>query len=296
MLTAAASPCRSAATRETPGAPRPVIRAVGRDPGTPTISFGPIGVKWRGRGPAVRGVGERLAHPPERRYLSPGPPSLAPVMRRFLLPLLVPLALLACRSARPDADASASAPPPDLRPLNAFAGQRVAVLPAQRLRPADTAAWGGRVPPGRGYLVAFDSALAAQLGERGLATVWALAADVERAAKRNATYAADPRALAVNALLPRKSAPPEDLTEPLATQLRTLVALTDARYALVPVELRFERGATGQGRAVLRAALLDARGSSVTWFGDVVGDSSLALSPALAASPAARLADLIAAP
>jgi hypothetical protein len=258
-----------------------------------SIRYEPLGVKAIGTGVLIRGAGASL---PSRRAVTfrPAPPPLAPVMRRLIPALLLPLALAACRSAKPDA--SPSSPPVDLRPLNAFAGQRVAVLPAQRLRPADTLTWGARVPAGRAYLAAFDSVLAAQPGERGLATVWAQAADVERAARRNATYAADPRSLAVNALLPRKSKPLEDLPEPLASQLRTLVALTDARYALVPVELRFERGTTGQGRAVLHAALLDARAASVTWAGDVAGDSSLTLSPALAASPAARLADLIAAP
>lgn len=215
-------------------------------------------------------------------------------MPRPLLALAALAAVLACRSARPEAPPSV--PPPDFRPLNGFAAQRVAVLPAQRLRPVDSLAWGAHAPAGRAYLVALDSALAAQLTERGLGSVWALASDVERAARRNVAHAPDPRVLAVNPLMPRRNAPPEDIPEPLASQLRTLVALTDARYALVPVELRFEKGAEGPGRAVLRVALLDARASTVTWSGDVAGDSSATLSAALAASPAARLADLIAAP
>jgi hypothetical protein len=214
-------------------------------------------------------------------------------MRRTLLPFLAVLALAACGRAAPE---PSPAPTAELPPLNGFAAQRVAVLPTQRLRPVDTLAWGGALPAGRGYLVALDSALAAQLAGRGLGTAGALAADVERAARRNVAHAPDPRALAVNALLPRRAAPPEDLPEPLASQLRTLVALTDARYALVPVELRFEKAADGAGRAVLRVALLDARASTVTWSGDVAGDSSATLSAALAASPAARRADLSAAP
>jgi len=220
------------------------------------------------------------------------PRSLAAALRT-----LVPLAaLLACRAAR---EPAMSAPPPDVRPLAAFAAQRVAVFPAQRIRQADSAAWGARLAEPRAYLRVLDSAFAAALADRGLAGVWALPADVIGSARRNATYAADPHALAVNALLPsrRVSSPPE-LAEPLSTQLRTLVALNDARYALVPVELRFERqgGPAGAGRAVLRVALLDARSAQVAWAGDVASDTAAALSPALAGSAAVRAADLVAAP
>jgi hypothetical protein len=211
-------------------------------------------------------------------------------MRRLLT--LLALASTACRAPKQPAMA---APPPDVRPLAAFAAQRVAVAPAQRLRLADSAAWGAQVASPRDYLGALDSAFSAALAERGMGSAWALPADVERAARRNAAYAADPHALAVGALVPRRTPPPVDLTEPLASQLRTLVALADARYAFVPVELRFEKGA-GAGRAVVHVALLDARAAQVTWSGDVAGDTASTLSPALAASAAVRLADLIVAP
>ena len=188
-----------------------------------------------------------------------------------------------------------TAPPPDVRPLATFAAQRVAVTPAQRLRLADSAAWGAQVASPRAYLGVLDSAFSAALAARGLRGAWALPEDVVRAARRNVAYAADPHALAVNALIPRRTPAPEDITEPLASQLRTLVALADARYALVPVELRFEKGA-GAGRAVVHLALLDARAAQVTWSGDVASDTASTLSPALAASAATRVADLIAAP
>ena len=215
--------------------------------------------------------------------------------RRLLLAAFV-AALPACRAAKPPA---MSAPPPVARPLAPFTGQRVAVLPAQRLRPADSAAWGAQVPAPRAYLGVVDSALAAALGERGLSAAWALPVDVIRSAKRNVTYAADPYALAVNPLLPsRRPAATPDIPDPLATQLRTLVALNDARYALVPVELRFERqgGPTGAGRAVLRVAMLDARSARIAWAGDVASDTASALTPALAASAAMHFADLVVEP
>jgi hypothetical protein len=101
----------------------------------------------------------------------------------------------------------------------------------------------------------------------------------------------------------------EPLAEPLATQLRTIVALGDARYVLVPVEVRLERApapsssagvtapgpaSAGPGRAVLRLALVDARASQVRWSGDVASDTASALTTALAAGLAGRVADLVA--
>ena len=88
---------------------------------------------------------------------------------------------------------------------------------------------------------------------------------------------------------------PELLAEPLATQLRALVALHDARYALLPVEIRFEK-AGGSGRAVLHIVMLDPRLSRIVFRGDVLGDTAATFSPALAASVAGHLADLVAAP
>ena len=87
-----------------------------------------------------------------------------------------------------------------------------------------------------------------------------------------------------------------EVVEPLAGQLRSLVALNDARYVLVPAELRFERAAqsAGAARAVLRVTVVDARMSRVRWAGDVASDTVSAFSPALAAGVAARLADLVA--
>jgi hypothetical protein len=49
-----------------------------------------------------------------------------------------------------------------------------------------------------------------------------------------------------------------------------------------------------EGRAVLRIALLDARRSKIVWMADVVSDPYPSFSPALAASVAEHLADLIA--
>ena len=71
------------------------------------------------------------------------------------------------------------------------------------------------------------------------------------------------------------------LPEPLASQLRTMVALhEDARLILAPVEVRFEPVGTG-GRALLRIVLVDPRLSRPTWIGEVVSDSASAFGPVI---------------
>jgi len=88
------------------------------------------------------------------------------------------------------------------------------------------------------------------------------------------------------------------LPEPLASQVRTLVALhDDTRLVLVPVELKLEPvpGQTGAGgRGVLRVVLLDARLSNVRWIGDITSDAAPVFGAAITASVAAKLAAAVA--
>ena len=83
------------------------------------------------------------------------------------------------------------------------------------------------------------------------------------------------------------------LPEPLASQIRTMVALQeDTRLVLAPVELRLDTAGTG-GRGVLRVTLMDARTSDIRWIGDIVSDTVPAFGPAITASIAARLAGVV---
>lgn len=218
---------------------------------------------------------------------------------RTLLRLLwcVPL-LLGC-AGKPAAQSSAAqtpTPAPVSRPFAALAEQRVIVAPAYRISETDPTGWLAQIPRTREYLRTLDDAIAAELAARGLKTQWVFPADLARAARRNPTYAVDPYALAAEPLRASSVAPQAKLTEPLASQIRTMIALHDARVVLMPVELRFEKDRTGQGIAVLRLALLDGRLSEVRWVGEVRSTPSATLSPAVISSLAAHLGDLIAAP
>jgi hypothetical protein len=124
-----------------------------------------------------------------------------------------------------------------------------------------------------------------------------LPAELSRAYERNRSYATDPYQLTVNALRSPAFVAASRYDEPLASQLRTMIALhDDTRVVLVPVEVRFERVGVGSaGRAILRTALLDARTTEARWVGDVQSDASSTPARALE-SVAARLADLFLAP
>jgi hypothetical protein len=85
--------------------------------------------------------------------------------------------------------------------------------------------------------------------------------------------------------------------------MRSLVALTDARFALIPVELRFEAVPpsasvdVGSRRAILRLVLVDARLAEIQWTGDVAVDvHAPPTSAVIAGDLARRLADLLVAP
>jgi hypothetical protein len=140
---------------------------------------------------------------------------------------------------------------------------------------------------------ALDAEIAFALGERRAAAAWTGADAVRRLARSSAAYAGDPAALAL---------PPDErlrggaeLLDPLASQLRALAALTDARYVVVPVALR----AAGEGdarRAVLRVLLADVRGARVLWAGETAGVPLAGPPAAIAARVAEQFADLVAAP
>jgi hypothetical protein len=179
-------------------------------------------------------------------------------------------------------------------PLASLAGQRVILLPAPSVDLSrDSAPPGTPVIDRTATLAALDSAIERELAARARTVTWITVGQVARTSRRNATMAPDPYALSSESLR-RPLRMDGSLVEPLASQLRSLSALNDARLLLYPVDLRLERSA-GMGRATVRVALLDSRLSRVLWTGDVRGESADASMAPLLASVASRLADLFAA-
>ncbi len=196
----------------------------------------------------------------------------------------------ACASKPAETDAS----PVVMRPLERMAGQQIIVLPVQYLASRDTLGWQQQIPDRAAFLAALDDQIEAALAGRGLGKAWTFGREMERASKLNSILMTDARSLSAEWLRGRVL-PETTVRDPLATQVRNLVGLKGSRYALLPVELRFESHG-GTGVAILRVVMIDARLAQIRWVGEVASDPMRTFSPALATSVAAHFADLVVAP
>lgn len=213
------------------------------------------------------------------------------------LPTFFAACILAACASQPTNQVSAAGEKPSptaLRPLERMAGQQVLVLPVQYLAFHDSLGWQQVVPNRAAYLARLDTVIATTLTARGLGQVWTFGPEVARAARLNSIIMPDARALSAEWLRGRLL-PDQTVRDPLASQVRSLVGLKGSRYALLPVEMRFASQG-GTGVATLRLVMIDSRMAQVRWVGEIQSDPSSTFSPALAASIAARFADLVAEP
>jgi hypothetical protein len=178
-----------------------------------------------------------------------------------------------------------------------LAAQQIIVTPLNSLREVDALGWTPQIPRSREFMRAFDDALEAELAARGLKSRWVFPEALVRAGRGSPAYAVDPYTIAAAPLRAEKAAAATRLTDPLASQLRTMIALQEsARGILIPVELRFDKVPDGRGVAVLRLALVDGRLSEVRWMGEVRSVPATTFSRDILTSLVAHTADLIAAP
>lgn len=193
--------------------------------------------------------------------------------------------------------AGAEASAPTGRPLAALTGQRIVVTPVASVREGDPMGWAASIPRQREWRQQLDQAIAAELGARGLEQAWVYPPALTRAYDRNPTLSPDPYRLSIQSVTGITKATGEQrVPDPLASQLRTLVAVHDSRFVLLPVQAAFEAAGEGGGRGALRLVLVDARTAEVRWAGEVRSDVFPTFNPEVRVSLAARLADLIAAP
>lgn len=217
-----------------------------------------------------------------------------PTLLRVTLIAATALAGVGCGGSKPATTTTTTVTPsPEVQPLAGIVGQNIIIAPVQSLRLAGDIGWPENPAP-RPTLARLDSVFADTLRARVGNQQWVFADGVIRAAANNPTYATDPRALAVNPLRSSGLKIGDRLSEPLASQVRTMIALQDARLVLIPVDLTVERISAGIGRPMVRLVLVDPRSSVVRWIGRVVGADSPAFTPEISVSLASRLADLFA--
>jgi len=188
--------------------------------------------------------------------------------------------------------AAGSIPRPQGTPLGSMAGRQVVVLPVQRNISFTDSTRQQQPSVTSQFLTALDDSIASALGDRGLRNSWTFAQEISATARRNTGMLPDPHALAVAGLRRLVKAGDDPLSEPLASQIRSLVSMRDARYAILPATLAFETAAGGLRGTVL-VYLVDARTARIQWSGAVTSDVSRSLSPAMAGGLAQRLADLV---
>jgi len=231
-----------------------------------------------------------LTRPHRRR-----PRSIAPSLALALCAAALGAGCGGAKSAPQGNARSAGAPG---RPLAGMAAQRVIVVPALAVREGDPAGWAARIPRLREFLRMLDDEIAAALADRGLGQAWVFPDQLWRGHSRNPSLGVDPYRLATQPLRGARLAPGDRIAEPLASQLRALVAVHDARLVLVPVEVWFDIVRAGaSGRTALRLALVDARLAEVRWSGEVkASQAGTDADRAQLADIAARVADLVAAP
>jgi hypothetical protein len=176
-------------------------------------------------------------------------------------------------------------------PLAAMAARPVLVLPVQYVAFSDSLGWRRQGLVADRILATLDDSIAVALGDRGLAS-WTFAPAITASARRNAGMTADPHALAAEGLRRLVKAGDDPLSEPLASQIRSLVALREGRYAILPVILRLENLGAG-ARASLLLYLIDSRTARIAWSGEIAGTATRSLTPAIAGEIAERFADMV---
>jgi hypothetical protein len=169
-------------------------------------------------------------------------------------------------------------------PVEALAGGSVLILPIGALVLSDSAALIPDLVARRYSLAAVAGAELDSAFRRGAPAVkWLGLAEQRRALRMAPALGIDPARLETDYLLNPHA---EAMVDPLWAQLRTLMALMDARTAVAPAGVRIDRRGGGYASEYV-LVLVDARSGKVLGRGRTVG--------AVAATPEAALANAAAA-
>ena len=187
-------------------------------------------------------------------------------------------------------------------------GATVVLVPVQSTAPLVDGSWPGAARTEESALRAMDAELEFAFGELRAAEDWILPSELEKTAQRNPTLGLKPDRLAYSPLL----VPIDDrkyIPEPLHTELRTMAALYDTRYVVVPLRITVEEEPTDDAksgaevayaggdavdpmfRAWLLVAMVDVRRSDVLWLGEIAGEPGPSGSGSLLATLANQVAN-----
>ena len=159
-------------------------------------------------------------------------------------------------------------------PLAGLASLKIPVLPLTLIGADETLHW-SQFANQHAALTSADSVVGALLPTRAPEVTWVLPEELRRQARRSPTFAANPDQMG-SAIL-RAARVGDFVPDPLRSELRALVAIADARYALAPAQLVFRRDtmpgiAAGTGTAELTVVIVDARLGRVNWRTVARGD------------------------
>lgn len=152
-------------------------------------------------------------------------------------------------------------------PLTGLMSRQLVLLPAQYIGLPNVGDSWDLSPNYRGLLPILDEELIDQARKRGVRNNWVSAKDLIESAMRTGGIVTDPRELNVQQIR-RIKAGDTPLGEPLGTDIRNLAALTNARYALLPLEVHVDNR-NGMRTGTVRMLLIDTRTARVVWADDV---------------------------
>lgn len=174
----------------------------------------------------------------------------------FLVALTAPMALQAQKQSKFENHVLATM---------ALAGQQVAVLPLTLIVADSAVAADSSWAPYRARdraTVRADSMLGEVLQDRAPEINWVLPRRLRSIARRAPGMLPDPAHMGQAVM---RSPRLEQLPDPFRSTLRTLIAFTDARMALIPAAVAFSHDSTGAVRADLSIVLADTRRGTVLW-------------------------------
>ena len=184
------------------------------------------------------------------------------------LKLLFPLLLVAVgcgggqRSDTTPAPADTLPPPTIPLATERLAGQPIAVLPLT-LVVADSTLASGELFRNRTVLLAWaDSIVGEKLMARAPEIDWKLPPDLRAIARRSPGVVTDPDRMGQAVM---RSPELDVIPDPFRSHLRSLVAISGGRYALVPAALVFRQPEPGLVRTEFMIVLGDARSGQVLW-------------------------------